>query len=126
MPSQAVQTHAQGSEKAEGLYGSRHARPTTPSARQPRRRPTGPDHRQARLVSQLLHQQSKGGDKKYALHEPDVDCICKGKARVRYEFGCNISIATTLNEGFVVGMRSLAANHYDGHTLKKPSNRWRS
>ena len=71
------------------------------------------------LVSQLLHQQPKGGDKIYALHEPDVDCISKGKARVRYEFGCKVSVATTLDEGFVVGMRSFAGNPYGGHTLNE-------
>ena len=70
------------------------------------------------LVSQLLHQQPKGGDKIYALHEPEVDCISKGKARVRYELGCKVSVATTLDEGFVVGMRSFPGNPYDGHTLR--------
>jgi IS5 family transposase len=70
------------------------------------------------LVSQLLHQQPKGSDKIYALHEPEVDCISKGKARVRYEFGCKVSITTTLDEGFVVGMRSFPGNPYDGHTLR--------
>jgi IS5 family transposase len=48
-----------------------------------------------------------------------VDCISKGKARVRYEFGCKVSIATTLDEGFVVGMRSFPGNPYDGHTLRQ-------
>ena len=71
------------------------------------------------LVSQLLHQQPKGADKIYALHEPEVDCISKGKARVRYEFGCKVSVATTLDEGFVVGMRSFPGNPYDGHTLRE-------
>jgi transposase, IS5 family len=71
------------------------------------------------LVSQLLHQPPKGADKIYALHEPEVDCISKGKARVRYEFGCKVSVATTLDEGFVVGMRSFSGNPYDGHTLKQ-------
>ena len=70
------------------------------------------------LVSQLLHQAPKGADKIYALHEPEVDCISKGKARGRYEFGCKVSVATTLDEGFVVGMRSFAGNPYDGHTLR--------
>ena len=59
----------------------------------------------------------KGSDKIYALHAPEVDCISKGKARVRYEFGCKVSIATTLDEGFVIGMRSFPGNPYDGHTL---------
>jgi len=69
------------------------------------------------LVSHLLHQAPKGGDKIYALHAPEVDCISKGKARVRYEFGCKVSIATTLDEGFIVGMRSFPGTPYDGHTL---------
>ncbi|WP_037283938.1 IS5 family transposase [Rubellimicrobium mesophilum] len=69
------------------------------------------------LVSRLLHQTPKTTGKIYALHEPEVDCISKGKARVRYEFGCKVSVATTLDGGFVVGMRSLSGNPYDGHTL---------
>ena len=83
--------------------------------------PTGPlrDRMIAKLalVSQLLHQAPRGGDKIYALHAPEVGCISKGKARVRYEFGCKVSIATTLDEGIVVGIRSFAGNPYDGHTL---------
>lgn len=69
------------------------------------------------LVSRLLHQTPKDSGKIYSLHEPEVDCISKGKARVRYEFGTKVSIATTLDGGFVVGMRSLPGNPYDGHTL---------
>jgi IS5 family transposase len=69
------------------------------------------------LVSRLLHQRPKDPGKIYSLHEPEVDCISKGKARVRYEFGCKVSIATTLKGGFVVGTRSLPGNPYDGHTL---------
>jgi transposase, IS5 family len=69
------------------------------------------------LVSRLLRQKPKGGGKLYSLHEPEVDCISKGKARVRYEFGCKVSVATTLDGGFIVGMRSLPGNPYDGHTL---------
>ena len=71
------------------------------------------------LTSRLLHQPAKGSGKIYALHEPDVDCISKGKARVRYEFGTKVSIATTIEEGFVVGMRAMPGNPYDGHTLEE-------
>jgi hypothetical protein len=35
------------------------------------------------LTSRLLHQQPKDKGKLYSLHEPEVDCISKGKARVR-------------------------------------------
>ena len=69
------------------------------------------------LVSRLLHQTLKSTGRIYSLHEPEVDCISKGKARVQYEFGTKVSVATTLAEGFVVGMRSLPGNPYDGHTL---------
>jgi IS5 family transposase len=41
----------------------------------------------------------------------------RGKARSTYEFGVKVSVATTLKEGFVVGMRSMPGNPYDGHTL---------
>ena len=68
-------------------------------------------------VSKLLHQAPKAKGKIYALHEPEVDCISKGKARVRYEFGCKVSVATTIDGGFVVGMRAMPGNPYDGHTL---------
>ena len=73
------------------------------------------------LVGRLLQQTPKSHGKIYALHEPEVDCISKGKARVRYEFGTRVSIATTIDatidDGFVVGMRALPGNPYDGHTL---------
>ncbi len=69
------------------------------------------------LVTRLLRQTPKSAGKLYALHEAEVDCISKGKARVRYEFGTKVSIATTLAGGFVVGMRSMPGNPYDGHTL---------
>src|SRR6056297_1977128 len=41
------------------------------------------------LALRLQRQKPKDKRKLYALHEPDVDCISKGKARVRYEFGLN-------------------------------------
>ena len=71
------------------------------------------------LVERLLAQKPKDKKKLYALHEPEVDCISKGKARKRYEFGCKVSVATTHKEGFVVGMRAMKGNPYDGHTLRE-------
>jgi len=38
-------------------------------------------------------------------------------AQKRYEFGTKVSVATTTTGGFVVGMRALPGNPYDGHTL---------
>lgn len=69
------------------------------------------------LVNRLLAQKPKDKRKLYSLHEPEVDCISKGKAHKRYEFGTKVRVATTNRGGFVVGMRALPGNPYDGHTL---------
>jgi len=68
-----------------------------------------------KLLDQAKNPKTK--NKIYSLHEPDVDCISKGKARKRYEFGTKVGIASTQKEGFVVGIRSYPGNPYDGHTL---------
>lgn len=68
-------------------------------------------------TGRILTQQTKDKNKLYALHAPEVECISKGKARTPYEFGVKVTIATTLREGLVVGMRSMPGNPYDGHTL---------
>lgn len=68
-------------------------------------------------TKRILSQQTKDKNKLYALHAPEVECISKGKARTPYEFGVKVSVATTLREGLVVGMRSMPGNPYDGHTL---------
>ncbi len=39
------------------------------------------------MMSQLLYQPPSRADKIYALREPEVDCISKGKRRVRHDFG---------------------------------------
>ncbi|TRD14382.1 hypothetical protein FEV53_19065 [Palleronia caenipelagi] len=53
----------------------------------------------------------------YALHAPQVDCISKGKARKRYVLCTEVSMATTIDEGFGVGLRSMPGNPCDGNTL---------
>ena len=68
-------------------------------------------------VERILTQKTKDKNKLYALHAPEVQCIAKGKARTPYEFGVKVTVATTLKEGVVVGMRSMPGNPYDGHTL---------
>ena len=70
-------------------------------------------------VNRVLTQQTKDKNKLYALHAPEVECISKGKARTPYEFGVKVTIATTLKEGLVVGMRSMPGNPWDGHTLEE-------
>src|SRR4051794_12790767 len=49
------------------------------------------------LIARLLRQRReyRDRDKLYSLHAPEVECIGKGKAQARYEFGCKVSLATT-------------------------------
>ena len=68
-------------------------------------------------VGCLSKREEQEQDLRHALHEPEVDCISKGKARIRCEFGTKVSLATTLDGGFVVAARSFPGNPYDGHTL---------
>ena len=74
-------------------------------------------------IAQLLRQRrdDRGREKIYALHAPEVECIGKGKARTRFEFGVKVSLATTNRPApggqFVIGARALPGNPFDGHTL---------
>jgi IS5 family transposase len=70
------------------------------------------------MADRLLTQ--KKGDKRklYSLHAPEVECIAKGKAHKKYEFGNKASVAATSAECFVVGAMGLHGNPFDGHTLK--------
>jgi len=75
------------------------------------------------LIGRLLRQrrEDRGRDKLYSLHAPEVECIGKGKAQARFEFGVKVSVAATNAAApggqFVVGIRALPGNPYDGHTL---------
>ena len=67
----------------------------------------------------LLQQERTSKNKLYSLHAPEVECIAKGKAHRKYEFGVKVSVATTNRDNFVVGMFAEHGNPYDGHTLTK-------
>jgi len=70
-------------------------------------------------VARRIHEQERGDKGKvYSVHEPQVECISKGKAHKRYEFGCKVSVAATSKGGWFVGAKALHGNPYDGHTLK--------
>jgi IS5 family transposase len=69
-------------------------------------------------TSKRIHlQERKDKNKVYSVHEPDVECISKGKAHKRYEFGCKVSITAASKGGWVVGAKAFHGNPYDGHTL---------
>jgi transposase, IS5 family len=69
------------------------------------------------LAERLLEQTRTSKQKVYSVHAPEVECIAKGKAHKRYEFGCKTSVATTSKSNWIVGTHALHGNPYDGHTL---------
>ena len=70
------------------------------------------------LTQRLLAQKRHDKNKLYSLHAPEVECISKGKAHRKYEFGCKVSVATTSKDNWIVGVEALHDNPFDGHTLK--------
>jgi len=116
-PCPTIQTNAQGPASAQGLYRSRAARHRAANRQGGRGATEIPAAGYGGAGEPAAGAEAKGPEKLYSLHEPAVDCISKGKAHKRYEFGTKVSVATTTTGGFVVGMRSLPGNPYDGHTL---------
>ena len=59
----------------------------------------------------------KTPDKIYSWHAPEVECIAKGKAHKKYEFGCKTGIASTNAGNFIVAAIAHHGRPYDGSTL---------
>lgn len=64
----------------------------------------------------ILAQRRHSGKKIYSVHEPDVQCISKGKEHKKYEFGNKVSIIRSAT-GIILGAQSFR-NEYDGHTIE--------
>ena len=69
------------------------------------------------LFTKVLSQKKNSKNKIYSIHEPDVQCISKGKEHKKYEFGNKVSIIRTAG-GLILGALSFR-NEYDGHTVEK-------
>jgi len=85
-----------------------------------RRKATDIDEELAILLDRtdrIRGQKPKDKKKLYSLHEPEVQCISKGKAHKRYEFGQKVAVATTNRSNWFVASRRCENNPYDGHTL---------
>ena len=70
------------------------------------------------LADRVLAQQRTDKNKLYSLHAPEVECISKGKAHKKYEFGNKVAIVSTSKKGLILGMLAHHGNPYDGHTLQ--------
>jgi len=71
------------------------------------------------ILQQVFDQKRSDKNKIYSIHEPHVECISKGKAHKKYEFGCKASVVMTHKKNFILSCEALHGNPFDGHTLKE-------
>ena len=69
-------------------------------------------------AQRIYQQQKQDRQKLYSVHAPEVECIAKGKAHKKYEFGCKVAVVTTNESNWIVGIEARHGNPYDGATLK--------
>lgn len=69
------------------------------------------------IFKKILLQRRNSSHKIYSIHEPEVQCISKGKEQKKYEFGNKVSIIRSAT-GVILGASSFR-NEYDGHTIQK-------
>lgn len=70
------------------------------------------------LEHRLLSQKRGDQQKLYSIHEPQVECIGKGKVYKKFEFGTKVGLVMTAKTNWIVGAEAYPGNPYDGHTLK--------
>ncbi len=73
-------------------------------------------------AKRIQQQEKDSSPKLYSVHAPEVECIAKGKAHRKYEFGCKVALVTTSKSNWVVGIEAHHGNPYDGATLKASIN----
>ena len=70
-------------------------------------------------VTGRIEAQERGDKRKvYSVHEPHVECISKGKAHKKWEFGCKVSVVVSSRGGWITGAQAFHGTPYDGHTLQ--------
>ena len=74
---------------------------------------------QLALAQQLMLQERDSKNKIYSIHEPQVECIAKGKMHQRYEFGCKVGFVVSAKGNWILGAQAFPGNPYDGHTIQK-------
>jgi len=66
---------------------------------------------------QIYNQKRTDKHKLYSIDAPEVSCIAKGKAHKRFEFGSKISLTTTNEKDWIVGVYRVKGNRHDSKTL---------
>jgi IS5 family transposase len=70
------------------------------------------------VLNKAINQEKNDKHKIYSIHEPQVQCIAKGKKNKKFEFGSKVSLVVSKNKGIILGALNFSDNIYDGNTLK--------
>jgi len=72
------------------------------------------------LYKRAVNQQKNDKKKVYSLHKPFTDCISKGKAHKKYEFGNKVGLITGGKKGkkIILAIETFLDNPYDGNTIE--------
>jgi len=69
------------------------------------------------IFKRVLSQKRNDKNKVYSLHEPQTECISKGKVHKRYEFGSKVSLMIGKKSGLIYAAKNIEKNVYDAYTL---------
>lgn len=75
------------------------------------------------ICMKVVNGEKIDGHRIYSIHEPDVQCISKGKDYKKYEFDNKVSIVRLWNV-LVIGAMSFR-NEYEGHIIDKAMGQFR-
>jgi IS5 family transposase len=79
--------------------------------------PSGKLRKLLQTAHRMHTRQRHDKNKICSVHEPEVECIAKGKAGKHYEFGNKVRVAISSRGGWFAGAKSFAGNPCDGPTL---------
>ena len=60
------------------------------------------------MAKRLMEQKRDSKNKIYSIHEPNVECIAKGKAHQRYEFGCKVGYVVDAKDSWIFGAQAFS------------------
>ena len=70
------------------------------------------------MFREVLNQKKEDKNKIYSLHKPFTNCISKGKAHKKYEFGNKIGLMVNPVELVILGVESYEGNPHDSKTIE--------
>ncbi len=70
------------------------------------------------LYKQVISQQPQDKNKIYSLHKPFTDCIAKGKAHKKYEFGNKVGLLVSSESLIITAIKAYTGNPHDSKTIE--------